>query len=290
MQYLAARALSAMSGLVATRAGRLLLAASAGVLGGVLALGAPASPPPDVVLSVRDPASVTVVSKETGKPAAASTAHGFKSTSVSRLLTTALAPAPQQTGQRPDAEPNLQGLSEIPRELIWNRPPPKEGEDKRNVVAAFSGVSENLPWDAVEPVHFTPLGPRTKTEETTPQPEGVVVAPAPRIAVALPADGEVQRWIKSKVTEINGSARSRPLYHFELWLEPPPDIKRRLVGVFYAFNSPAIRPQAQASSDKTNGFRISAGGLACADEVTLTLRFEDGRSQKVVLDGCKLLS
>jgi hypothetical protein len=28
--------------------------------------------------------------------------------------------------------------------------------------------------------------------------------------------------------------------------------------------------------------------LACADEITLTLRFDDGQTQKVDLDGCKL--
>jgi NifU-like protein involved in Fe-S cluster formation len=46
----------------------------------------------------------------------------------------------------------------------------------------------------------------------------------------------------------------------------------------------------QASSDQTSGFRISAGGLACADEITLTLRFDNGQSEKVTVDGCKLFS
>jgi hypothetical protein len=290
MRRLAARTMSFVPGLVATRVARLLLAAGASVLGGVLALGAPVSAPEDVVLELTERAGgQTVVSKEatTGRPAAASIADGFEPTIVSRLLTVPLAPALPKTGPS-DAEPNLQGLSEIPRELIWNRPPAEEDKKKRRAFAVFSRVSENLPWDAVEPVHFTPLGPRTKSREASPQPKGMKLAP--QTVVALPGGGEVKEWIKSKVTEIKGSARARPLYHFELWLEPTADVKQHLVGVSYAFSSPAIRPQAQTSSDKTNGFRINAGGLACADEVTLTLRFDDGRSHTFAFDGCKLLS
>lgn len=265
------------------------MAASACVLAGVLALGVPMSAPKDVVLDLSDPAGrETVISKEakTGKPAAASLADGFEPTTVHHLLTMALAPALPKSGTRRDAEPNLRGLSEIPRELIWNRSA-EDDKEKRKSAAAFSRVSENLPWDAVEPVHFTPLGPRTKPGKAAPQRTNAT--PTPQTVVELPGGGEVRQWIKSKVTEIKGSARTRPLFHFELWLEPPADVKQRLVGVSYAFNSPAIRPQAQTSSDKTSGFRINAGGLACADEVTLTLRFDDGRSHTVALDGCKLL-
>jgi hypothetical protein len=43
-----------------------------------------------------------------------------------------------------------------------------------------------------------------------------------------------------------------------------------------------------SSEDKT-GFRINAGGLICADRVKVTLRFRDGRSQRVEVDSCKLL-
>jgi hypothetical protein len=35
---------------------------------------------------------------------------------------------------------------------------------------------------------------------------------------------------------------------------------------------------------------VSAGGLVCADRVMVTLRFRDGRSQRVEVDGCKLVS
>ncbi len=279
-----------MPGLVGTRAQGLLLAATAAVLSALLALSADVSEPDSVALDMSTPAGgETVVSKDakTRKPATASATDGFEPTSVSRLLTMALAPALPKPAQ--DTEPNLLGLSEIPRELIWNRALEEEDEkEKPKAFAALSEVKDNLPWDAIEPVPFSPLEPAASPTQTKAAPRKA--APAPRAAVALPAGGEVKQWVKTKVTEIKGSARSRPLYHFELWLEPPAEVKRRLVGVSYAFSSPAIRPQAQASSDKTSGFRISAGGLACADEVTLTFRFDDGASHTVALDGCKLLS
>jgi hypothetical protein len=281
-------------GLVGARARQFLLASGAAAIVTLVALGAHALKPDESALKagVNDPeGGETVVSKDARSSTAASIADGFEPTSVSRLVTMALAPVLPQTGPpsqestKPDAEPNLLGLSEIPKELIWNRPLDKK---KRKAFAAFSGASENLPWDAVEPVPFSPLGPAGRTVGTKAARDGPVATP--RAAVVLPSGGEVKRWVKSKVTEIKGSARSRPLYHFELWLEPPEEVKRRLVGVSYAFSTPAVRPQSQASSDKGSGFRISAGGLACADEITLTLRFDDGLAHTVALDGCKLLS
>ena len=65
-------------------------------------------------------------------------------------------------------------------------------------------------------------------------------------------------------------------------------MKRRLVAVAYEFNTPAVMPQSQVSSEQKTGFRISAGGLACADKVTVTLKFKDGQSQQVAVDGCRL--
>jgi hypothetical protein len=205
-------------------------------------------------------------------------------TSVSRLLSMALAPVTNIAPR--SAEPNLEGLSEIPQELIWNRPPDKEEKAEPKTFAAFSKAREELPWDAVEPVPFSPLAPARQAAHAS----GAKVATAAVEAPVELAGAEVGKWVKAKVTEIKGADRSRPLYHFELWLEPPPELKRRLVGVAYEFNTPAVRPQSQASSDQTSGFRISAGGLACADEIALTLRFDDGHAEKVVVDGCKLLS
>lgn len=206
-------------------------------------------------------------------------------TPVNRLVSMALAPVPALAPPA-DAEPNLAGLSEIPRELIWNRPP-DEGKERPKVFAAFSKVSEQLPWDAVEPVPFSPVADVSHAEGPTAK---KVAAATPPRAPVEPVGAEVATWVKTKVTEIKGTDRSRPLYHFELWLEPPADVKGRLVGVAYEFNTPAIRPQSQSSSDKPSGFRISAGGLACADRITLTLRFDDGGSQKIAIDGCELLS
>jgi hypothetical protein len=199
---------------------------------------------------------------------------------MAMMLAPALPKIPPQ-----DEEPNLEGLNEIPPELIWNRPPRKK-EANPKAFAAFSGPREELPWDAVEPVPFAPLSP-TPTAASA---DGAKPAAAARQPLHLPDDGDVGGWLKAKVTEIKGAARSRPFYHFELWLEPPAAMKQRLVGVAYDFNTPAIRPQSQASSNRASGFRISAGGLACADEIEMTLRFDDGSVHKVAVDGCKLLS
>ena len=49
-------------------------------------------------------------------------------------------------------------------------------------------------------------------------------------------------------------------------------------------------PQSQMSSEEKTGFRVSAGGLTCADKVTVTLKFNDGQSQQVAVDGCRLVS
>lgn len=206
-----------------------------------------------------------------------------KPTSPNRLLAMALAPIISAEPAR-DKEPTLKGLNEIPRDLIWNRPPEEEEKERPKAFGVLSKASEALPWDAVEPVPFSPL-PNTPVTAAKAKPTA-----APREALALPDGGQVETWVKTKVTEIKGADRSRPLYHFQLWLEPPANVKRRLVGVAYDFSTPAIRPQMQASSDQASGFRVSAGGLACADKITVTLRFDDGRSQKVAIDGCKLLS
>jgi hypothetical protein len=206
-------------------------------------------------------------------------------TSASRLLAMALATVPSVAAPR-SAEPNLEGLSEIPRELIWNRPPKTKQDDAEpKAFGVLSKVSEVLPWDAVEPVPFSPIAPKPAALAKVAKRTAALGPP-----VDLPQGGQVETWMRAKATEFKGADRARPLYHFEVWLEPPAAVKRRLVGVAYAFNTPAIRPQSQASSDQASGFRISAGGLACADEITVTLTFDDGQSQTVAVDGCKLLS
>lgn len=294
MRRLSAKAIAAVPGLRALRAKGLLRPSVLAPVAVVLAVGAAAilvpheSHDPEPTAASK-PGGETVIAKF-AKAKAQTSAMFSEPTPVSRLLSMALAPVPT-IAPPVEEEPNLAGLSEIPKELIWNRPPKEEEEEgKRPSFAAFSQARDNLPWDAVEPVPFSPLAEAPAAVKPA---SGPKTAGAARLGpVPLPGGdtSDVVNWLKTKVTEIKGADRSRPLYHFELWLEPPKAVKGRLVGVSYAFSTPAIRPQSQASSDRGTGFRISAGGLACADEIVLTLRFDDGRVETVSVDGCKLLS
>ncbi len=188
----------------------------------------------------------------------------------------------------PAAEPQLDGLADIPL-TPWDRAESKP--DRPRGFAASSGAGEVLPWDAAEPVPYPASDAHAAPADITAAlPDQ---APAPPQAKAplmpLPASGEVEAWIKGKATEIKGDERARPLYHFEYWLEPPADMTGRLAAVAYEFNTPAVMPQSQVSSERDTGFRILAGGLTCADQVTVTLKFKDGRSQQVSVDGCRLV-
>jgi len=188
----------------------------------------------------------------------------------------------------PAGEPRLDGLADIPL-TPWIRDEPKPDQPK--ALAATSAGREVLPWDAVEPVPY----PTEDNAGAAPDATASLGAAAPAtpraqaVLAELPASGEVATWIKAKASEVKGTDRARPLYHFEFWLEPPEEMKRRLAAVAYQFNTPAVMPQSQSSSEQNTGFRISAGGLTCADKVTVTLRFRDGRTQQVAVDGCKLL-
>jgi hypothetical protein len=186
-----------------------------------------------------------------------------------------------------DGEPTLKGLAEIPLKP-WVRDDAKPEEERRNVSVPAGGgrAGETLPWDAVEPVPFDATAP------ASPQAKGAApqAAPPPPARVALPANTVIAAWVKAKATEIKGVERTRPLYHFEFWIEPPESIKGSVDAVTYEFNTPAVMPQMQVSRERETGFRISAGGLVCADNVIVTLKFKDGRAQTVEVDGCKLVS
>ena len=188
----------------------------------------------------------------------------------------------------PVGEPRLDGLADIPL-TPWVRDEAKP--DQPRAFAATSAGREVLPWDAVEPVPYTSKdSDGAASDATASLPAAAPATPRPQAApIELPASGEVETWVKAKVTEVKGADRARPLYHFVFWLEPPEEMKRRLVAVAYEFNTPAVMPQVQSSSEQNTGFRISVGGLTCADKVTVTLRFRDGRKQQVAVDGCKLL-
>jgi hypothetical protein len=143
---------------------------------------------------------------------------------------------------------------------------------------------EVLPWDLIEPV---PLSP-TETNATT---KDMAAATRQPTAVATPAPMDnraVEDWLKVTSREIKAENQARPLTHLELWLAPPAEVARHLVSVAYAFSTPAIQPQSQTSTNARSGFRIKVGALACADTLTLTLTFDDGRTNKVAIDGCRL--
>src|SRR5262245_39141493 len=196
----------------------------------------------------------------------------------------------EATGSTPpqDGEPNLGGLAEIPLKP-WVRDDAEPEEQRRNVSVPAGGgrADETLPWDAVEPVPFDATAPTTPPRAKGAAPQAA--PPQPALA-ALPAETAIATWVKAKATEIKGAERTRPLYHFEFWLEAPESVKGSLAAVTYEFNTPAVMPQMQSSHERETGFRISAGGLVCADKVTVTVRFRDGRAQTVVVDGCKLVS
>lgn len=191
----------------------------------------------------------------------------------------------------PAGEPRLDGLADIPlQDWILPRPAPS---DAKAFGESAKPQKEDLPWDAIEPVPFDRTAPVAAHEDATASIRQGSAPEAPMVLTAalaeLPANGLVEGWVKSKVMEIKGEDRARPLYHFEFWLEAPDDVKRRLTAVSYEFNTPAVRPQSQISSERNSGFRVSTGGLACADRVTVTLKFNDGRTQQVAVDGCRLL-
>jgi hypothetical protein len=218
----------------------------------------------------------TVITKQIeAQPAqTASVAH------TSSIKASAATPAPAE-------EQKLSGLTDEPSwdrdHLAADRPEPEKPE----TFAADSAGREILPWDAVKPFPLDSADSPsdTKTAEAPPP-----SAPKPGLVpnVRLPEGHEVEGWVKTKATEIKGEDRGSPLYHVELWLEPPEQMKQRLVAVAYDFSTPAVMPQSQISSERKTGFRVSVGGLACADKITVTLRFNDGQSQQVAVDGCKL--
>jgi hypothetical protein len=207
---------------------------------------------------------------------------------VAKLSNIAEAPEPapeEMTGSvSPGGVPRLEGLSDIPLKP-WVGGEEDAKPDRSQIAAARLQAGEELPWDAAEPVPFDATKP---VPSETPQADSKKKRVISRLG-ALPADSEVTGWVKAKATEVKGQDRARPFYHFEFWLEPPQEVTRELATVAYEFNTPAVVPQSQMSSEDETGFRISAGGLICADRVKVTLRFRDGRSQRVEVDSCKLL-
>jgi hypothetical protein len=223
---------------------------------------------------------------------AAGAPHGGESVIAKRHEETAKPkPAAEEaTGSTPDAredgERKLEGLGDIPlKPWISEEKEPERAKAQSRPLGPQATVQ--LPWDAVEPVPFDPSTPApSQPNAATPQSPP---ASAPVVA-ALPAEKDIVAWVKAKASEIKGHDRARPLYHFEFWVEPPQALKGKLAGVTYEFNTPAVMPQSQMSLEEKSGFRVRAGGLVCADKVTVTVRFKDGRARRVEVDGCKLVS
>jgi hypothetical protein len=193
----------------------------------------------------------------------------------------------------PAGEARLDGLGDIPLKPWVSEKPKADAvtpeEANRPLEASSSDV---LPWDAVEPYRPSSDGAASPAADVTAAlPARAAETPSPPpTPVALPKPSAVEGWVKAKAIEIKGEDRGRSLFHFEFWLDAPNDVKQRLVAVAYEFNTPAVMPQALVSSEAKSGFRVSAGGLTCADKVTVTLKFKDGQSEQVAVDGCRLVS
>jgi hypothetical protein len=248
----------------------------------VLALGAGAFGIPGLLLVRFTAGSMTAQpARGSGETVVAKIAE-IETAKIAKTPSALLAEKPPEPPRIVDAR-DLKGLTEVPQDTEWDREKSKRTDESApKAFDHYASGQERLPWDQVEPV---PLSSLASASPTLP---GVAAEPAipARAPVELP--GELGAWVKAKATEFKGADRSRPLYHFELWLEPPAEVKRRLVAVLYDFSTPAVQPQTQASSDEATGFRVSAGGLACADTITVTLKFDDGRTQQFAVDGCKL--
>ena len=202
---------------------------------------------------------------------------------------------PSSASSAPTGEPHLDGLADIPLKpwIEAKREDPNPDGAKAFGASSVKVNKEVLPWDAVEPYRPDGDGAGASSPETTaslPAPNAPAPSPAPSMLLALPLPSAVAGWVKAKASEIKGGERGRALYHFEFWLDAPEDVKRRLVAVAYDFNTPAVMPQSQVSHEEKTGFRVSAGGLTCADKVTVTLKFNDGQLQQVAVDGCRLVS
>jgi hypothetical protein len=193
--------------------------------------------------------------------------------------------SPSTTGSASpnEGEPRLEGLSDIPLKP-WGHDEEESSSPKSKAKAETHQEPEVLPWDAVEPVPLDAGTPPPTGENSAP----VETRPSPPSFGPLPSERNVAGWVKAKASEIKGEDRARPLFHFEFWLEAPPEVTRSLASVSYDFDTPAVMPQSLLSGEAKTGFRASSGGLTCADKVTVTLRYKDGRSQQVEVDGCAL--
>ena len=145
----------------------------------------------------------------------------------------------------------------------------------------------SLPWKAVEPVRFRDNG---NTNNAVADAEGGEVREEKLTAQVLPSTERLLKWVKANAKIFKGSERRRSMIHFELWLDPPKDIRDSISSVDYDLRSDAVQPRKQESRDANSGFRAGFGSLACTREIVMTVHFDDGRSQAIEVDGCALMA
>lgn len=176
---------------------------------------------------------------------------------------------------------DIAALASLPDDT-QTQSPAEPAPDRPAQAASASGVSpryiarpgerEELPWHLTEPMPYHP--------PVTARSKPAVAATVGLAPVQLPKSGDVEAWVKAKA-----SARADG---FELWVEPPAALKKRLIAVAYESGAKSAEPRFQESREPSTGFRVRFAGSACADQITLTLKFDDGQTRKVAVDGCKL--
>ena len=181
------------------------------------------------------------------------------------------------------AEPNLSALDPNFHEKVRS-PSPSKGPVRtgRTPLASTSGPI-SLPWNDVEPVRFRDNEKDQGTENRSAAADKSTTLP-------LPSTDLLTKWVKANKKTFKGSDHTRSLVHFELWLDAPQDVKRRMSSVEYDLRAGAVQPRQQVSKDANAGFRAGFGGFACAREIVVTIHFDDGRSQTIEVDGCALMA
>ena len=146
----------------------------------------------------------------------------------------------------------------------------------------------SLPWNAVEPVCFSEEKAHriSKPDDAEADREGKDSLGA----LSLPSPELVQTWLKTNVKAFKGSERRRSLIHFELWIDPPSDIKKRILWVEYDLRSDAVQPRKKRSRNANAGFRAGFGSFACVSKIVMIVYYDDGRSQAIEVDGCEMIS
>ncbi|WP_141693820.1 hypothetical protein [Methyloligella halotolerans] len=132
--------------------------------------------------------------------------------------------------------------------------------------AGASGEREVLPWEATVP---------------DPQLMAPVDVPEGTPEFSLPAADAVKGWLQGRASNAaSGNTR------YELWLEPPMDMRLRLTAVGYQFKPASGEMITRLSRKPESGFRVSFEAAACEGSITLVLTYKDGRSHKVPVDSC----